>query len=67
MPFGRTATRDGKKVRFQIAVQLALPARPRLVIDGILKSSLDEPLARSGNGSGVAQKHADCLIILGIL
>ena len=62
MPFGRTATRDGNQVRFQLAVQLARPARPWIVFDGTLKFSLDESLARSGNGGGVDQKHADRLI-----
>ena len=44
MSFGRTAARDGNQARFLLAVQLALPARPWLVIDGGLKSFLDEPL-----------------------
>ncbi len=51
MSFGWTAARDGNQVRFLLAVQLALPARPWLVIDGGLKSFLDEPLPHSGNGT----------------
>ena len=35
---GRCAAREGDQVRFLLAVQLALPARPRSVIDGSLKS-----------------------------
>ena len=57
MSFGWTAARDGNQVRFLLAVQLALPARPWLVIDGGLKPFLDEPLPHSGNGSSVDQKH----------
>ena len=57
MSFGWTAARDGNQMRFLLAVQLALPARPRLVIDGGLKSFLDEPFPHSGNGSRVDQKH----------
>ena len=44
MSFGRIAARDGDEVRFLSAAQLALTARPWLVIDGGLKSFLDEPL-----------------------
>ena len=57
MSFGWTAARDGNQVRFLLAVQLALPARPWPVIDGGLKPFLDEPLPHSGNGGGVDQKH----------
>ena len=35
MSFGWTAARDGNQVRFLLAVQLALPARPWLVIDSV--------------------------------
>ena len=45
--YGRGAAREGDQVRFLLAVQLALLARPRSVIDGGLKSFLDEPLPRS--------------------
>ena len=34
VPFGRGAARKGDQVRFLLAVQLALLARPRSVIDG---------------------------------
>ena len=40
VPFGRGAAREGDQVRFLLAVQLALLARPRSVIDGGLKSFL---------------------------
>ena len=71
MSFGWTAARDGNQglprtgygVRFLLAVQLALPARPWLVIDGGLKSFLDEPFPRSGNGSSVDQKHTGYLTV----
>ncbi len=71
MPFGWTAARDGNQslprtgygVRFLLAVQLALPARPRLVIDGGLKSFLHVPLPHSGNGSRVDQKHTGYLTV----
>ena len=63
MSFGRTAARDGSQVCFLLAVQLALPARPWLVIDGGLKSFLDEPLAHSGNGSSVDQKRTGYLTV----
>ena len=46
--FGWTAARDGNQVRFLLAVQLALPARPWLVIDGGLKSFLDGCSTRCG-------------------
>ena len=62
MSFRWTAARDSNQVRFLLAVQLALPARP-LVIDGGLKSFLDEPLPHSGNGGGVDQKHTGYLIV----
>ena len=55
MSFGWTAAREGDQVGFLLAVQLALPARPRSVINGGLKSFLHVPLPRSGNGSGVDQ------------
>ena len=55
--------RTGYGVRFRLAVQLALPARPRLVIDGGLKSFLHVPLPRSGNGSSVDQKHIGYLTV----
>ena len=61
--FGRCAARKGDQVRFLPAVQLALPARPRSVIDGGLKSFLHVPLPRSGNGSGVDQKHTGYLTV----
>ena len=63
MSFGWTAARDGNQVRFLFAVQLALPARPWPVIDGGLKSFLDEPLPHSGNGGGVDQKHTGYLTV----
>ena len=63
MSFGWTAARDGNQVRFLFAVQLALPARPWPVIDGGLKSFLDEPLPHSGNGGGVDQKHTGYLMV----
>ena len=63
MSFGWTAARDGNQVRFLLAVQLALPARPWPVIDGGLKSFLDEPLPHSGNGGGVDQKHTGYLMV----
>ena len=63
MSFGWTAARDGNQVRFLLAVQLALPARPWLVIDGVLNSFLDEPLPHSGNGGGVDQKHTGYLTV----
>ena len=71
MPCGWTAARDGNHnlprtgygVRFRLAVQLALPARPRSVIDGGLKSFLHVPLLRSGNGSRVDQKRPGYLTI----
>ncbi len=63
MSFRWTAARDGNQVRFLLAVQLALPARPWPVIDGVLKSFLDEPLPHSGNGSGVDQKHTGYLTV----
>ena len=55
--FGRCAARKGDQVRFLPAVQLALPARPRSVIDGGLKSFLHVPLPRSGDRGGVDQQH----------
>ena len=45
VPFGRCAARKGDQVRFLPAVQLALLARPRSVIDGGLKSFLHVPLS----------------------
>ena len=63
MSFRWTAARDGNQARFLLAVQLALPARPWLVIDRGLKSFLDEPLAHSGNGGGVDQKHTGYLTV----
>ena len=45
MSFGRTAARDGNQVRFLPAAQLALPARPRPVVDGG-ESLIDEPSPR---------------------
>ena len=45
-----------------IAVQLALLARPRSVIDGGLKSFLHVPLPRSGDRGGVDQQHIGYLI-----
>ena len=48
VPFRRGAARNGDQVRFLLAVQLALLARPRSVIDGGLKSFLHVPLPRSG-------------------
>ena len=61
--FGRCAAHKGDQVRFLLAVQLALPARPWSVIDGGLKSFLHVPLPRSGNGSGVDQKHIGYLTV----
>ncbi len=63
MSLGWTAARDGNQVRFLLAIQLALPARPWLVIDRGLKSFLDEPFPHSGNGSGVDQKHTGYLTV----
>ena len=63
MSFRWAAARDGDQVRFLLAVQLALPARPRSVIDGGPKSCCHEPLPRSGNGSGIDQKHTGYLTI----
>ena len=63
MSFGRIAARDGDEVRFLSAAQLALPARPWLVIDGGLNSFLDEPLPHSGNGGGVDQKRTGYLTV----
>ena len=63
MSFGWTAARDGNQARFLLAVQLAHPARPWLVIDGGLKSFLDESLPHSGNGSGVDQKRTGYLTV----
>ena len=68
---GRCAAREGDQslprtgygVRFLLAVQLALPARPRSVIDGGLKSFLHVPFPHSGNGSGIDQKHTSYLTI----
>ena len=60
---GRCAAREGDQVRFLLAVQLALPARPRSVIDGSLKSFLHVPLPRSGNGGGADQKHIGYLTV----
>ena len=61
--FGRCAAREGDQVRFLLAVHLALPARPRSVIDGGLKPFLHVPLPRSGNGGGVDQKHISYLTV----
>ena len=61
--FGRCAARKGDQVRFLPAVQLALPARPRSVIDGGLKSFLHVPLPRSGDRGGVDQKHTGYLTV----
>ena len=55
--FGRCAARKGDQVRFLLAVQLALPARPRSVIDGGLQSFLHVPLPRSGDRGRVDQQH----------
>ena len=71
VPFGRGAARNGDQslprtgygVRFLPAVQLALPARPWPVIDGGLKSCFHVPFPRSGNGSGVDQKHVGYLTV----
>ncbi len=63
MSFGRIAARDGDEVRFLSATQLALTAWPWLVIDGGLKSLLDEPLPHSGNGGGVDQKRTGYLTV----
>ena len=60
---GGCAAREGDQVRFLLAVQLALPARPWSVIDGGLKSFLHVPLPRSGNGSRVDQKHTGYLTV----
>ena len=57
VPFGRGAAREGDQVRFLLAVQLVLLARPRSVIDGGLKSFLHVPLPRSGDRGGVDQQH----------
>ena len=58
---GRCAAREGDQVRFLLAVQLALLARPRSVIDGSLKSFLHVPLPRSD--SGADQKHIGYLTV----
>ena len=63
MSCGGIAARDGNQVRFLSAIQLTLSARPWLVIDGGLKSFLNEPLPHSGNGSGVDQKHTSYLTV----
>ena len=63
VPFGRCAARKGDQVRFLLAVQLALPARPRSVIDGGLKSFLHVPLPRSGDRGGVDQQHIGYLTV----
>ena len=58
VPFGRGAAREGDQVRFLLAVQLALLARPRSVIDGSLKSFLHVPLPRSGDRGRVDQQQS---------
>ena len=63
VPFGRGAARNGDQVRFLLAVQLALPARPRSVIDGGLKSFLHVPLPRSGDRGRVDQQHIGYLTV----
>ena len=61
--FGRGAARKADQVRFLPAVQLALLARPRSVIDGGLKSFLHVPLPRSGDRGGVDQQHIGYLTV----
>ena len=71
VPFGRGAARNGDQslprtgygVRFLLAVQLALLARPRSVIDGGLKSFLRVPLPRSGDRGRVDQQHIGYLTV----
>ena len=53
---GGCAAREGDQVRFLLAVQLALPARPWSVIDGGPKSFFHEPFPHSGNGCSVDQE-----------
>ena len=60
---GGCAARKGDQVRFLLAVQLALPARPWLVIDGGLKSFLHVQLPRSGDRGGVDQEHTGYLTV----
>ena len=55
MSFRWAAARHGDQVRFLLAVRLALPARPRSVIDGGPKSCCHEPFPYSGNGCSVDQ------------
>ena len=61
--FGRGAAREGDQVRFLLAVQLALPARPRSVIAGGLKSFLHVPLPRSGDRGRVDQQRIGYLTV----
>ena len=59
MSFGRTAARDGNQVRFLPAAQLALPARPRPVVDGGFESLIDEPSPRSGDSEGAYRNRLE--------
>ena len=63
MSFGRTAARDGNQVRFLPAAQLALPARPRPVVDGGFESLIDEPSPRSGDSEGAYRNRLSRLAV----
>ena len=63
MSFGRTAARDGNQVRFLPAAQLALPARPRPVVDGGFETLIDEPSPRSGDSEGAYRNRLSRLAV----
>ena len=63
MSLGRTAARDGNQVRFLPAAQLALPARPRPVVDGGFESLIDEPSPRSGDSEGAYRNRLSRLAV----
>ena len=63
MSFGRTAARNGNQVRFLPAAQLALPARPRPVVDGGFESLIDEPSPRSGDSEGAYRNRLSRLAV----
>ena len=63
MSFRRTAARDGNQVRFLPAAQLALPARPRPVVDGGFESLIDEPSPRSGDSEGAYRNRLSRLAV----